>query len=142
MTQATHVVQLDVPKYLVLNLNDRRDPRAQARLVRELRTAAAWHKLAQARGIRYERAHCLALLTFPNRSRNRDPHNYTPTLKAIIDGLVSGGPDAPTPWPHGLLPDDNSTHLIGPDLRDDVDRTLPLGIGLRLTLTFTAQEPT
>lgn len=47
-----------------------------------------------------------AVLSFPDK-RRRDAHNYYPTLKAIVDGLVD----------HGLIPDDSAQYLIGPDIR-------------------------
>jgi hypothetical protein len=52
------------------------------------------------------RAHILAELYFGDR-RRRDVHNYYPTLKAVVDGLVD----------YGLLPDDGDEYLTGPDLR-------------------------
>lgn len=52
------------------------------------------------------RAHIVAELYFGDR-RRRDVHNYYPTLKAIVDGLVD----------YGLLPDDADDYLIGPDMR-------------------------
>jgi crossover junction endodeoxyribonuclease RusA len=47
-----------------------------------------------------------ALLHFRD-NRRRDAHNYMPTLKAIVDGLVD----------HGLIRDDSTGHLTGPDIR-------------------------
>jgi crossover junction endodeoxyribonuclease RusA len=40
-------------------------------------------------------------------ARKRDVGNLHPTAKAIVDGLVD----------YGLLPDDDDSHLIGPDMR-------------------------
>jgi Holliday junction resolvase RusA-like endonuclease len=53
-----------------------------------------------------EQAHITVTLTWPDR-RRRDPANWAPTAKAIVDGLVDGG----------LLPDDDHRHLTGPDMR-------------------------
>ena len=53
------------------------------------------------------RAHLTVTVTWPDR-RRRDVANLSPTIKALIDGMVS---DAL------LLPDDDDAHLIGPDLR-------------------------
>lgn len=53
------------------------------------------------------RAHLVVTVTWPDR-RRRDVANLSPTFKALVDGFVQ---DA------GLLPDDDDTHLIGPDLR-------------------------
>lgn len=52
------------------------------------------------------RAHVEATVCIPTNSRH-DPGNAAPTVKAIIDGLVDAG----------VLPDDDKTHLIGPDYR-------------------------
>lgn len=48
-------------------------------------------------------------VTFPPDRRRRDPANWAPTAKALIDGLVDAG----------LLPDDDHTHVTGPDMRLD-----------------------
>lgn len=53
------------------------------------------------------RAHLVVTVTWPDR-RRRDVANLSPTFKALVDGFVQ---DA------GLLPDDDDTHLIGPDVR-------------------------
>lgn len=53
-----------------------------------------------------QRAHVLAHLCFPTKVR-RDVHNYYPTIKPMVDGLVD----------YGLLPDDSDDYLTGPDLR-------------------------
>lgn len=54
-------------------------------------------------------------------NRILDPHNYTLTAKAVVDGLVD----------YGLIPDDNSKFLVGPDMRRD--ETLPRGLTLIIT---------
>ena len=41
------------------------------------------------------------------RNRRRDPSNWAPTAKAIVDGLTDGG----------IWPDDNSDWVEGPDCR-------------------------
>lgn len=65
---------------------------------RSLLATGTWHRLDQARiEIR---------LDWPDQ-RRRDPANWAPTAKAIVDGLVDAG----------LIPDDDHRHLIGPDLR-------------------------
>lgn len=45
-------------------------------------------------------------------SRSRDPLNWSPTVKAYVDGLVTPSPDLPRL--RHLLPDDDSEHLLGP----------------------------
>ncbi len=74
------------------------------------------------------RAHILAELRFGD-NRRRDPHNYYPTLKAIVDGLVD----------YGLLPDDSHEYLIGPDVRygpivkglGEIALTITSGVSIR-----------
>ena len=54
------------------------------------------------------RAHVTVTLSYPDR-RQRDAHNLMPTIKALIDGMVS-----PAGGESGLLPDDSDifiTHL-------------------------------
>ncbi|MFK0279513.1 hypothetical protein ACIQVL_03430 [Streptomyces sp. NPDC090499] len=46
-------------------------------------------------------------------SRSRDPGNWAPAAKAYIDGLVT--PDPKQPLLRHLLPDDDHTHLLGPN---------------------------
>lgn len=64
-----------------------------------------------------------AVLSFADK-RRRDPHNYYPTLKAIIDGLVD----------YGLIPDDSDEYLIGPDIR--MVQAAPLTARGRVVLTI------
>ncbi|MFE6185502.1 hypothetical protein ACFQ6U_13855 [Streptomyces sp. NPDC056465] len=45
--------------------------------------------------------------------RSRDPGNWSPTAKAYIDGLVT--PNPRRPLDRHLLPDDDHTHLLGPN---------------------------
>src|SRR6478735_3606153 len=40
-------------------------------------------------------------------NRRRDPANWLPTAKAIVDGLVDAG----------ILDDDDEKHVLGPDMR-------------------------
>lgn len=46
-------------------------------------------------------------------NRSRDPGNWAPAAKAYIDGLVT--PDPKQPLLRHLLPDDDHTHLLGPN---------------------------
>ena len=88
-----------------LNANGRTDRRRQTPDRRAWRDAA--HVYArQAKLPQLGKAHILAELHFTDR-RRRDPHNYFPTVKACVDGLVD----------YGLLPDDSSQFLVGPDIR-------------------------
>ena len=55
----------------------------------------------------FDRARITVTFAFPTR-RKRDVANlYDLVVKPIVDGVVDAG----------LLPDDNDTHLIGPDIR-------------------------
>ena len=89
-----------------LNLNNRRDRRTETPDRSTWRDTAGW-RAKQAKLPHLQHAHITATLRFRENRVRRDPHNYTPTLKAVIDGLVDVG----------LLPDDDATHLIGPDIR-------------------------
>lgn len=106
----------------LLNANDRSSHwgRRQTRTA-ALRQAAAW--LAKAQRIpRLQRAHILAVYEPPDR-RKRDAANYYPSVKACVDGIVT---DA------GVLADDDSGHLDGPDMRMG-----PVCKGGRLVLVIT-----
>lgn len=46
-------------------------------------------------------------------NRRRDPGNWYPTAKAIVDGLVDAG----------ILIDDDHTKVVGPDMRQRTDKT-------------------
>lgn len=88
-----------------LNANSRMDLRRQTPDRRAWRDAG--HLYAkQAKLPTLGKAHITADLCF-TFARRRDPHNYYPTVKAVVDGLVD----------YGLLPDDSSDYLVGPDLR-------------------------
>jgi hypothetical protein len=87
-----------------LNANDRYKRRPDKE-IREWRAAGMVYA-RQAKLPPLARAHIVAELRFCDRIR-RDEHNFYPTVKALIDGLVD----------HGLLPDDSHHYLIGPDLR-------------------------
>lgn len=85
-----------------LSLNDRRDRRAETPDRREWRRAG-WAYAKQAKLPRLDRVHIDAELRFTDR-RERDAHNYAPTWKAVVDGLVDAG----------LVADDSTKYLAGP----------------------------
>lgn len=88
-----------------LNLNTRADRRGRTADRRAWRNAGKiWAHNQHLPKL--HRAQILVTLHFTDR-RRRDPHNYMSTVKALVDGLVD----------YGLLPDDSSQYLIGPDLR-------------------------
>lgn len=88
-----------------LNANSRTDRRRQTPDRRAWRDAANVYA-RQAKLPKLGRAHITAELRFTDK-RRRDPHNYYPTVKAVVDGLVD----------YGLLDDDSSEYLVGPDVR-------------------------
>lgn len=97
---------MELPSGLqLLNSNQRPHPMVRAKLTRALR--AAGRDAAAAVGIpRLERAYVIAELR-PNDRRRRDPGNWYPAAKGVVDGLVDAG----------VLDDDDHTRLIGPDMR-------------------------
>lgn len=90
-----------------LNANSRTDRRRQTPDRRAWRDAGCIYA-RQAKLPQIGRAHIVAELRFADKRVRRDPHNYYPTLKALVDGLVSD---------YGLLPDDSHQYLTGPDIR-------------------------
>lgn len=88
-----------------LSANQRRDLRRQTPDRRAWRTAGQAHA-HRVHLPKLQHVHVVAELRFAD-NRRRDPHNYYPTLKALIDGLVD----------YGLVPDDSHQFLVGPDVR-------------------------
>lgn len=89
----------------LLSMNDRHHWRKRAELVKAWRNGAwaaahdadlGYFGAGRVRDVRCEVA---VTLTVRDR-RRRDPHNYYPTVKAIIDGLVDAGgwPDDTPEW--------------------------------------------
>lgn len=119
-------IVIDVPAACQwISTNDRQHWRVRAGFTSTWRERTAWRaKQLHIRAM--QRAEIEALLIFPVR-RRRDPHNFMPTIKAAIDGLVDAG----------VLPDDDSTHLtVGKVEHGEPDRSLPRGRGiLRLLIT-------
>jgi hypothetical protein len=78
----------------------------RARIVKALRHTG----FAMARAVkvpRLERAHIYYVLHPDTKTRRRDPGNWSPSAKAVVDGFVDAG----------VLPDDNHERLLGPDPR-------------------------
>lgn len=121
----TTTIPFTLPRAVVLTLNQRPHWAEKARRTAHLRTLAKHH--ARQYGGRHQRANCTAWLTFPD-GRRRDAHNWTPTAKALIDGAVDAG----------LIPDDSTEYLTGPDMRI-TDRRCPVG-QVWIDLTFTERE--
>jgi crossover junction endodeoxyribonuclease RusA len=88
-----------------LTLNQRLHWADRARRVKSWRRAAALHARKTRPGAgpcALEMLPSFVRVTFGVRDpgRRRDPHNYMPTVKAIIDGLVDAGvwPDDTAEW--------------------------------------------
>ncbi len=109
------------PPAALINANDRLHHHAKAKLTKAWRNAG-WD-VSIGRRDRFTSAHITVTIRFPTNHR-RDVGNYYPTAKAIVDGLVDAG----------VLPDDNDTHVIGPDMR----REYPNG-PIRVTVTIQEQ---
>ena len=113
-----------------INANKREHWRTTADKVAEWRTAGC-AAATQAKLPTIKRAHIDAVLHFRNSAR-RDAHNWYPTLKALVDGLVD----------HGLLADDSTRYLTGPDIRvGDVLPKAPYGPVGEVVLTITEVAP-
>jgi len=106
-------ITLDIPRDWWLTSNGRLHRMVEAQRKRWLRQLAA----SVARGVTLAPAGCqqyraVAWIAYPRGATGRtDPNNAHPTTKAIIDGFVDAG----------LLADDDSKHLLGPDHRRDVN---------------------
>ena len=115
---------LTLPRAAALTANQRLHWRAKAERNRALRTRGriAWLNAGLAS---MDRAHLTVTLAWHD-ARRRDVSNWAPTIKGLVDGMVT---DA------GALPDDDNAHLIGPDLRGEVDPAVAVGT-LRLTFDW------
>ena len=129
MNKPTVSITVAIPSSEILTSNQRLHWRAKAEKTSSIRQRSflSWRSAGSPR---MERARCVAHLAYPN-NRKRDVSNLMPTIKAAIDGIVSG------PGEHKgrggcLLPDDDDAHLIGPDLRH-ADGDVTPGF---LTITF------
>ena len=114
---------LTIPRAAALTANQRPHWRKKAALTRDLRTRGrlAWRNAGLAP---MDRAHLVVTLAWHD-ARRRDANNWQPTAKAIVDGCVDAG----------ALPDDDNAHLIGPDMRGEVDPAVKPGT-IRLTFDW------
>lgn len=107
--------QIELPTGLTLmTSNERLHHLKRSDRTRALRNAA---RIATqvARVPSLERAHITCYLRAKDR-RRRDPGNWYPSAKAVVDGIVDAG----------VLSDDDATRVIGPDMRlGDVLKTGP-----------------
>lgn len=100
-----HHYRVEIPRVgkKWITANQRTHWRATAPMVKQWREVAAW----RARKVpTLQRAHVVVEVRFSDK-RRRDPGNWAPTAKAVVDGLVDAG----------VFPDDNYQHVIGPDMR-------------------------
>lgn len=88
-----------------ITLNQRSHWGAKSRLTKHYRQLGQVHALRMQLP-RMQLAHVVCELRFCTDAR-RDPHNWTPTAKAVLDGMVDAG----------VFPDDDHKHIIGPDMR-------------------------
>ncbi|MEC3995066.1 hypothetical protein VSR01_16595 [Actinacidiphila sp. DG2A-62] len=110
-----YVIELP-PGMRLLNANERLHHRPKGVITADLREAAAAavvesRELAAALdaarpGPVFHRAHVLGVLRPATKGR-RDPANWYPTFKAMLDGVVDAG----------VLEDDDHTRVDGPDMR-------------------------
>lgn len=102
---------IPVASRFVLTSNQRLHWAVKSKKTKHLRESAALWKRSHLGDLRMDRAVCWVEIGFPTRAR-RDPGNWYPSVKALIDGITNG----PTKdgWAYGLLPDDDSDHLKGP----------------------------
>ena len=114
---------LTIPRQSALTSNQRGHWRKRAELARVLRIKGrnAWLDTHQPP---MDRAHLTVTIAWRD-GRRRDVSNWAPTVKALVDGAVDAG----------ALVDDDNAHLIGPDLRAEVDPTVPAGY-LRLAFDW------
>ena len=108
----TYSFSFDAPDVL-LNMNDRTHWRKRAVQVKKWRLFA--YLACPYRPGQPSVPPCFVQITLPVRdNRRRDPMNYVPTVKAIVDGLVDAG----------VWPDDDSTWVtvMEPKLEKRADR--------------------
>ena len=129
MSKPNVSITVAIPYARILTSNQRLNTYVVRRRISAIRDQSflAWRSAGSPR---MERARCVAHLAYPNK-RKRDADNLRPTIKAAIDGIVSG-PGALKGRGGCLLPDDDDAHLIGPDLRH-ADGDVTPGF---LTITF------
>ena len=92
-------IALDVPAALWLTANGREHWREKARRTKALRTLAYAHCMP--RTTRFDGpVDVTATISYPT-ARRADPANASPTVKAVLDGIVDAG----------LLADDDHRHV-------------------------------
>lgn len=96
------------PPARLLSMNDRDHYRKHAELVKAWREATYFYACQSVPGPRNRRRYAKQVvrvaLPVPDK-RRRDPHNFFPTIKPIVDGLTDAG----------LWPDDTPEHVTTPE---------------------------
>ncbi len=110
-----------------INLNQRMHWAMKAKLTKAWRLSASLNARQANLPKDLGKVHVLVVVTKPTR-RAFDVHNLLPSFKAIIDGLVD----------YGLVEDDSTKFLTGPDMRVDPD-VGPASV--QLTITPLPQNP-
>lgn len=128
------VVWFDAPaKYM--GMNDRYHWAAKAKLNEQWRDAAYWAivETMSTSATARRRPPATVTINLPfGSNRDRDPHNYAPTMKAIIDGMVLAGcwnDDTPT-WIKTLEP----VLTVDPAR---CNKSLPTDVGSRVAVRLT-----
>lgn len=88
------------PPAKALTMNQRLHWAQKAKLTQAWRSDTAWAAVARKPRLR-DLPPCLVTVHLPVKgNRRRDPHNWFPTIKPIIDGLVDAGlwPDDTPDW--------------------------------------------
>jgi hypothetical protein len=98
--------RLDIPPHVkLLTANEALTVREEIRRKGELRDLGYY--LALSRRIpKLQFAH-VVYYVLATDDRTRDPANWQPSVKKLVDGMVKAG----------VLPDDDHKHLLGPDPR-------------------------
>lgn len=104
-----------------INANDRSTWMARSRETRRWR-ASARAEAAARRIPHLSGGRVVAELHFGD-ARRRDPANWAPTAKAVMDGLVDAG----------VFPDDNHRYVVGPDMRIG-DPVLGAAVGMKVLI--------
>lgn len=94
------------PRTVLITSNERLGIHEKGRRVSALRQTG-WAMARRYKVARIEWAHIFYVLHPNTAPRKRDPGNWAPSAKAVIDGFVDAG----------VLPDDNHKNLLGPDPR-------------------------
>lgn len=117
MTAVTFSFEL--PQALILNVNQRLHWAPKAQITRDLRAIGALK--GRSSGVVLKRPCILRIVFGWPDNHARDDDNYLPTIKALVDGLVT---DA------GLLPDDSRHWITERRYRSDITRRGCVEIGL------------